>query len=159
VYNWRPFGYSYYVNPADNPCGQMPPIATQVKRYKDRACLIGNTQDPHQYYQARQGNPYDWRYAADDESSPYAGGNSHAGKVGDPIVAQIPFRDDYMVYGGTVSMWLLRGNPASGGSLDELTRETGIVSPEAYCLGPNNELYWMGITGLPNDGWILLLLA
>ncbi|HML73318.1 MAG TPA: hypothetical protein PKB02_02360 [Anaerohalosphaeraceae bacterium] len=148
VYNWRPFGYSYYANPADNPNGQMPPIATQVKRYKDRACLIGNTQDPHQYYQARQGNPYDWRYAADDESSPYAGGNSHAGKVGDPIVSQIPFRDDYMVYGGTSSMWLLRGNAASGGSMDELTRETGIVSPEAYCLGPNNELYWMGINGI-----------
>ena len=113
--------------------GEMPARVTIGNRYRGRASLSGNSVDPHQWYQARQDNPYDWEYAADDAQSPVAGTDAEAGKVGDIITAQIPYSDDYMLYGSIGSLWLLRGDAAAGGNLDNFSEKIGVITQTAWC--------------------------
>ena len=53
--------------------GAIPPRATIGDRWRGRACLTGNSIDPHQWYLSRQMNPYDMMYGEDDEQAAVAG--------------------------------------------------------------------------------------
>ena len=128
--------------------GSIVAQATMLKRYRNRLCLSGNTQDPHQWYQARQDDPYDFLYADEDAQSPVAGQDADAGKIGDIVTAQIPYGDDYFIYGTVGSLWVLRGDAASQGSLDELDNTVGVIDKDAWCKDNQKNLYVLDINGL-----------
>lgn len=128
--------------------GAMPARITMGCNYRARAALSGNSSDPHQWYQSRQANPYDWTYAADDAQSPVAGNDADAGKVGDIITAQIPYSDDFLIYASIGKLYLLRGDAAAGGSLDMLDENIGVVSPNAWCWDDQKNLYLLDLKGL-----------
>jgi hypothetical protein len=136
--------------------GAIPPRVTMGCNYRGRAALTGNSADPHQWYQSRQANPYDWIYAADDAQSPVAGNDAEAGKVGDIVTAQIPYSDDFMIYASIGSMYLLRGDAAAYGSLDLLNNKVGVVSQKAWCWGEKSgegkNLYILDLKGLYRIG-------
>jgi hypothetical protein len=122
--------------------------AAILKLYRNRLFLSGNPADPHQWYLSRQDNPYDFLYAADDEQSPVAGQDSKAGKIGDIVLDVIPYEDDYCLIAAVGSLWLMRGDPASGGSLDVLAGTVGLISKDAWCIDSNKNLYVLSPTGL-----------
>jgi hypothetical protein len=128
--------------------GVMPSKATLACLYRGRNVLSGNKNLPHQWYMSRQANPWDFMYIANDAQSPVAGGNSEAGELGDIITALIPFKDDYLIFGCANSIWVLRGDPAYGGSLDKIEDNTGIFGSRSWCWGPNNTMYFIGLNGL-----------
>lgn len=132
----------------DDEYGSMPPRATIGDRWRGRACLTGNSIDPHQWYLSRQMNPYDMTYGEDDDQSAVAGTDAKAGKVGDIITASIPYSDDYKVYGSIGDLWLLRGDPASGGTLDQLIEGIGIISNQAWCFDDAGNLYILDLKGM-----------
>ncbi len=141
-YDWTP-----YANDTTT-YGSMPPRATIGVNYRGRASLTGNSVDPHQWYKSRQANPYDWLYLADDAQSPVAGTDATAGKVGDIITAEVPYRDDYEIFGSIGSLWLVRGDPADNGSLDLLNGQIGIVTQQAWTFDDHENLYILDLKGL-----------
>lgn len=137
--------------------GQVPTGCPVIGRYRDRILLAGAPVAPHVWYFSRQSNPLDWDYSASatDGGRAVAGTSADAGTVGEPILAFIPHGDDYGVFGCENSLWLLRGDPAVGGSVDNLSRTVGIVSKGAWCWGPSGEIIFLsrdGIYMLPPGG-------
>jgi hypothetical protein len=153
IYNHTPCAH-----PTAGTNGAMPEKATLVCRYRGRVVYAGNPDYPFQWYMARQADPFDWLYAVNDAQAPVAGGNADAGEIGDVIQALIPRGDDYLIFGCSNTIWLMRGDPAAGGSLDELTATTGIYGPRSWCFDDAGFLYFWGRNGVyrmpPNFGGV-----
>lgn len=128
--------------------GSLPNSANIGDLFKGRVTLSGDKDNPHQWYQARQGDPFDFLYAKEDAQAPVAGHDAVAGRVGDILTSVIPYRDDYLIYGCAHEMWILRGDAAAGGSLDMLTNEDGTFGPKAYFFDANGNLYIVGMGGV-----------
>lgn len=128
--------------------GLIPTYATRVSKYRNRLCLSGDTANPHVGNQSRQDNPYDWLYMADDVQSPVATTNTEAGGVGDIITAQIPYKDDFILYAAIGEIWIQSGDLAAGGTLNLLSSVIGIVSDTAWCKDASNNLYVCDIKGV-----------
>ena len=128
--------------------GDMPSKAYLGCFYRSRCVLSGNPAEPHAFYMARSGNPWDWTYAANDAQSPYKDGLASAGQVGDIIRALIPRRDDYLVFGCNTSTWILQGNPCEGGQLYPVDDNTGIYGGTAWCWDMAGNLWFWGSNGI-----------
>jgi hypothetical protein len=55
----------------------------------------------------------------------------------EPIRALIPAAGDRLIFGCDSSLWLMSGNPASGGQLSALSRNIGVVGADAWCAMPD----------------------
>jgi len=146
----KPHWYDYTVYPTIGGLsfGTMPAKAYIGCLYRGRVVLSGNPEAPYQWYMSRQGNIWDFAYVANDAQSPVAGGNSDAGELGDIVKALIPYRDDYLIFGCATSMWIMRGDPAAGGSLDELDLTVGIFGANSWCFDNDGNLYFFGTNGI-----------
>jgi len=141
-YDWTPYG-----NDTTN-FGSMPTSAYLVARYRGRLVLSGHPNYPHQWYMAKVSNPWNWKYGETDPLSAVAGNNVDAGEIGDIVRALIPYGDDFLIFGCADSMHLMDGDPAFGGSIDELSNITGIYGPWAWCKDEDGNLYFWGSGGL-----------
>jgi hypothetical protein len=141
-YDWTVFGGN------TDTYGSLPDKATIGCLYRGRAVLSGNEDYPFQWYMSRQANLYDWNYASGDSQSAVAGGNADAGEIGDVVTALIPYKDDYLIFGCADSIWALRGDPAAGGSLNEISLTTGIYGPTSWCWDANDNMYFLGSGGI-----------
>jgi len=137
------------------PCtgGTFPPSkGAIITTYRDRLVwAVGSV-----WYMSRVGDPGDYNYAADvqDAGRAVAGTNSDAGMPGDPITGMVPVGYDFLVMFGEQTTWVLRGDPAFGGQLFNLSRKVGCVSPEAWCYGPDGSIFFLSKDGLyvvPSD--------
>lgn len=145
-----PHWYDWTVYAGSTTYGTMPTQAVLGCPWRGRACLSGDEDYPHQYYQARQENPWDWNYVSADVQSPVAGGGdpSIPGQVGDLVIAQIPFDRDHLIYGGANSLWVLTGDAAEGGTLNCFYDEGGVLGALAWCKDNSSNLYIMSTVGL-----------
>jgi hypothetical protein len=131
--------------------GDVPTGCRIVCLYRDRIVLAGADESPHLWYMSRSGDPYDWDADTpdtDDYERPFYAAAEVAGIVGEPVSALIPHTDDFLVFGCLSSLWVLRGDPAYGGQLDNLSREIGVLMDSAWCRGPSGEVYFLGRDGL-----------
>ncbi len=142
-----PHGYDWTVYPG-GASGSLPAKAYLGAWYRGRAVISGNPNDPHQWYMARQLNPFDFAYVANDAQSPVAGTNADAGKVGDIVRALIPFHDDYLIFGCASSMHYLQGDPAAGGELHSIDDFSGIFGAQSWCFDKGGDLYLYGSDGV-----------
>jgi len=128
--------------------GTMPEKAYIGCLYRGRTVLSGNPRYPYQWYMARQNNPWDWAYLANDSQAPVAGQDADAGQSGDIVRALIPYRDDYLIIGCSTSMWIMAGDPAIGGSLNAMDMTVGIFGPNSWCFDGEGNLYFWGTNGI-----------
>jgi len=128
--------------------GSLPNKAYLGCNYRGRAVLSGDPEHPHQWYMSRQLNPWDWEYGANDAQSPVAGGDADAGEIGDIIRTLIPYKDDYLINGCASSVWYIAGDPAEGGSLNELDLTVGMYGANSWCFDGKGYLYFFGTNGL-----------
>ena len=144
------YDYTVFGNNTDNAdnYGIMPSKVYQVCRYRGRIQLSGDPNYPHQWYQSRQLNPFDFLYVAGDAQSPVAGNNADCTEVGDIIKVAIPYSDDYLIYGCANEIWVMSGDAAFGGELNPLDTTTGILGDRAWCWDDKNNLYMLGTAGL-----------
>ena len=140
-YNWTVFGGSATF-------GVMPATAFDVKLYRGRLCLAKDEQYPHQWYQSRQRNPWNWLFGENDAQSAVRGGDADAGEIGDIVIAQIPYKDDFMVHACANTLWYLSGDAAEGGSINELDLTSGILGPKAWCWDDKENLFILSTKGL-----------
>lgn len=128
--------------------GSMPAKAYLITVYRGRLTLAGNPEYPNQWFMAKVADPFNWLYGADDPMSAVAGNNADAGQCPDIIRALISFHDDYLIFGCASTIWVLRGDPVAGGSLDNLSDTTGIFGSNSWCFDDNRNLYFWGSSGI-----------
>lgn len=135
---------------ADSGKGFVPAGCPLVCRYRDRLVWAGDPNNPHIWYMSRQGTPGDYNYGADvdDGQRAVGGASAPAGTVGEPIKALIPYQDDYLIFGLENSLWVMRGDPALGGSLDCISQNVGVVGAKSWCHGPNGEVIFLSRDGV-----------
>ena len=141
-YDWTP-----YANDTTN-YGSMPGQSYIVCRYRGRMVLAGHPNYPHQWYMSKMSSPFDWVYGSSDPLTAVAGNNADAAEIGDIVRALVPYGDDFLVFGCAGSIHILNGDPASGGSIDELSNTTGMFSPWSWCKDSKGDLYFFGNDGL-----------
>jgi hypothetical protein len=145
-YDWTVYGNSATY-------GVMPNYAGAGCNYRGRANITADQEYPHQWYQSRQYNPWDWNYAANDAQSPVRGGDADAGEVGGTMIVSIPYKDDFCIDACADSLWYLSGDAAEGGSINELDLTTGMLGDRAFCWDKDENLYMIttrGITRIPS---------
>jgi len=91
------------------------------------------------WYKSRILDPNDWDYGYDpnDASRAIGGTATTTGGIPDPILALITHSDQYMLFGSERSMWKLTTDPAYGGQITALSREVGVLGPNAWCNLPD----------------------
>lgn len=121
-----------------------------IALYRGRIVMSGLEEDPQNWFMSKAGDPFNWDYspATTTQTQAVAGNNSDAGLIGDVVTALIPFRDDYLVVGGASTVDVIAGDPAAGGRIDNITRGTGIVGPEAWTIDEANNIWFFGQNGL-----------
>lgn len=130
------------------PGGATPTNCFLCCNWRGRFVLAGDSNNPQNFYMSRVGVPTDWDYSRTDPAAAVAGNLSESGQIGEPIVALIPYTDDYMLIGCTNSLWMLQGDPADGGSIVRVSDQMGLVSPNSWCLDPAGQLYFIARGGL-----------
>ncbi len=128
--------------------GALPDFASLVCLYRGRVVLSGNKEYPYQWYMSRQNHPFDFNYTSNDAQTAVAGNNADAGELGDIVTALIPYKDDYLVFGCGSQIWFMAGDPAAGGSLNELDLTTGIYGAQSWCFDGGGNLYFWGTGGI-----------
>ena len=149
--------YTMYDDSADDIVAQWIPTSGQLPRnpklmtlYRGRIVLSGVASDPHNWFMSKVGDPFNWDYTPSTATviQAVAGNNSEAGLIGDFITALIPYNDDLLVIGGDHTIWIMSGDPAAGGSVDEVSDRTGILWGKAWTTGPKGEIYFAGTDGV-----------
>lgn len=144
-----PIWYDWTVYQGDTTTyGTMPAKAYLTCVYQARLVLAGNPEYPHQWYMSKAGDPFNFLYGADDPVSAVAGNNADATQCPDIIRSLISFHDDYLIFGCASTIWLLRGSPVAGGSLDNLSDTTGMFGANSWCFDDNRNLYFWGSGGI-----------
>ena len=143
----NPHWYDWTVYPGGT-FGAMPEKAYLICVYRGRLTLAGNPQYPNQWYMSKVADPFNWLYGADDPMSAVAGNNADAGQCPDIIRSLISFHDDYLIFGCASTIWILRGDPVAGGSLDNLSDTTGMFGSNSWCFDDNRNLYFWGSGGI-----------
>jgi len=128
--------------------GQVPTGNPLMARYIDRMVLAGSEIAPQIWYMSRQGDETDWDYSQSDSQRAIAGTTREAGVPGGCITALVPYKDDYLLIGCLDSLWLMRGDPGYGGSLDNVSKNVGVVGKAAWCVGPNGEFIFLSRHGI-----------
>jgi hypothetical protein len=128
--------------------GTITASAYLVCLYRGRLVLSGNPNYPHQWYMSKIGDPFNWVYSSTNPLSAVAGNNTDAGEVGDIVRALIPFGDDFLVFGCANSVHILDGDAVSGGSIDEVSDDTGMFSWNSWCKDEDGNLYFYGNHGI-----------
>jgi len=128
--------------------GSLPAGCTLACLYRGRLVLAAPATDPQNFFASRVGVPTDWDYGQTDSAAAFAGNASTSGRVGDPIVALISFSDDYLLIGGDHNLWIMRGDPGFGGSIDLVSEAIGILGSNAWCKSPDGAVYFVGTGGL-----------
>lgn len=128
--------------------GQVPTGCPCIAVYRQRLVLAGQPIAPHAWFMSRQADSTDWDYSQEDAAAAVAGTTANAGQVGEDITALCAFSDDFLLFGCPNSLWVMRGDPLAGGSLDNLSRNVGVVSRGAWCRGPSNEFIFLSRDGL-----------
>jgi hypothetical protein len=143
----NPHWYDWTVYPG-GASGTMPAKAYLGCLYRGRCGLSGNPDYPHQWYMSKIGDPWDWVYSSTDPLTAVAGNNADAGEIGDIIRALIPYKDDYLIFGCATSIWVLTGDPAASGEIDEVDSTVGMFGANSWCFDGQGNLYFFGTGGV-----------
>ena len=141
-YNWTSFGND------TTTYGSMPSKAYMVTCYRGRLVLSGDINYPNRWWMSKVADPWSWLYTSNDPLSAVSAQNADAGELGDIVTALIPYGDDYLIMGCSHSIYMVTGDPAAGGRVDELSTTVGIFSQNSWCKDSHDNLYFFGTNGL-----------
>ena len=140
--------WTVYPTIGETTYGTMPVKAYLGCLYRGRNVLAGNPNYPHQWYMSKTGDPWNWVYASTDPLTAAAGNAADAGETGDIIRALIPYKDDYLIFGCASTIWVLTGDPAAGGEIDEVDLTVGMFGANSWCFDGDGNLYFWGTGGI-----------
>lgn len=160
------FGFTYIVDGSGDPkklqlstntmvaftesAGTVVQNATIAAAWRGRLLLSGIEAEPQNIYASALGDPLDWDTGVSPatESMAWALNLSTLGLVGQPIHALMPISDDVCLVGCEQSLWIIRGDLAANGSVDNISETVGVLNQNAWCRGPDGSVFFLGPNGL-----------
>jgi hypothetical protein len=100
------------------------------------------------WYKSRQNDYEDWDYSQGDAQAAVAGTSSTAGTPGEAVTAGFSHSDDYAILATKNSIWRITGDPAAGGSLNNISSTIGIIGKKAWCITPENIIVFLATNGV-----------
>jgi hypothetical protein len=97
---------------------------------------------------SRQGDPEDWDFSVTDVGGAVDLGIANAGQIGDVVTSLTPHADNCLLIGCPSSMWILLGDPRTGGQLANLSKTIGVVDRNAWCTTPDGLFVFLSADGL-----------
>lgn len=131
--------------------GSIPHRCKAIALFRDSLWFANDAQAPNVWYKSRNGDPLDYDYGADsgDYNRAVAGTNADAaGRVGDDIISLMPRGDEFMVFGCRSSIYEMRGDPAAGGQIVNLSRAVGVLDVQSFTYSPEGALLFLSRNGL-----------
>lgn len=123
--------------------------ARLIALWRGRIVLSGLLLDGANWFMSASDAPGDFDYSPVSQSptQAVAGNNSRLGKIGDQITALMAWNDDELIFGEDGSIWIMRGDPMTGGELDMVTDQIGVAFGEAFTRDPKGNIFFMSNTG------------
>lgn len=128
--------------------GTLPSGCTLATVWRDRLVLAAPRDNPQNFFFSRVGTQTDFDYSQLDTAAAFAGNASTAGRIGEPIVALIPFTEDKLLIAGDHNLWMVTGDPADGGTIDLVSDAIGTLGAKAWTKAPDGTIYMVGTGGL-----------
>lgn len=130
--------------------GTVPTGCNCIAVWRDRLVLGGGIVTPHGLFMSRIGDPQDWDYfpAEPDAGQPVSLTLSDAGQVGDIITAISPHADNCLVIGCLTSIWMVQGDPADGGQVNNISQQIGVIDSDSWCVSPENIFIFLSQDGI-----------
>ena len=128
--------------------GKMPDEPTILALYRGRIVQSGDKNSPHVVYLSEQANPFNFAYGTENATSASALTGGYAGNIGDIVTTAVPYKDDYMILGCSQTMWLMRGDPAAGGSTDQISFTAGLFDKTSFAWDSEDNLYFLDSNGI-----------
>jgi hypothetical protein len=115
-----------------------------IATWRGRTVLSGLLKDPQNIFFSKVGDPTNFDYAPVSPSAIDAVAMNLAqfGLIGDLVTALIPFSDDVLIVGTDHEVWSIQGDPAAGGSANQVTSAVGIAWGQAWCQDPTGRVYF-----------------
>lgn len=118
--------------------------------YRGRIVLSGMRSDPQNIFMSAVNNPLDFDYSPVSQTPTQAialNASRGLGIMGDAVTCLIPWSDDYLFVGCDHSIYLVSGDPASGGRIDLVTSVIGMAWGRPYCIGPDGTVFFFSSRG------------
>jgi hypothetical protein len=80
-------------------------------------------------------------------ATPISSQNSQFGLVGSEITCIIPYKDQFLIFGGVGTIDILRGDPAAGGQVSNIATGIGIFGPKSWTWDDAGNLYFVDLNG------------
>jgi hypothetical protein len=129
--------------------GTLPEKCALATVYRSRV-VLGRAQDaPQNWFMSAVDDAGNWDFFPPTLTvdMAVAGNNTQASQCPDIINALISVSDDYMIFGGDHSIWLLRGDPLEFGGFHQVSKTIGIAYGNAWTQGPDGTLFFFGSKG------------
>lgn len=123
--------------------------ARLIETWRGRTVLSGLLEDSQNWFMSAVSDPTDFDYSPTSQTptQAVAGNNSRLGLIGDAITSLMAFTDDELIFGGNTTLYVMRGDPMSGGEVDLITNSVGVAFGRAFCQDPRGTIYFMSNTG------------
>ena len=134
---------------------------TIIDKFMGRIVMSGKADEPQNWFMSAFGDPNDWAVDGTVElGGAVSGASGRLGELADPVTALAPSGDTRLIIGASNSMFAMTGDPSNPAtSIVTLSRDIGIVGPDAWCYGPNKIMYFISENGLyaiqPNEYSVL----
>lgn len=146
-----------YYDPADNtvktwaasagalPVDEDDNAPRLICTWRGRIVLSGLVKDPQNWFMSAVSDPTDFDYSPEFTSptQAVAGNNSPLGFIGDVINCLIPYSDDTLIFGGDHTIYIMRGDPMSGGQIDLVSDIIGMAFGQPWCKDPYGTVYFV----------------
>lgn len=133
-----------------NTSGSIPRRCILIASWRGRLVLAGDPDDRHNWHMSAAGDAQDWDTSPSIiTSSTAVSGNSaeQIGRVPDIVNAIIPYSDDVLLWGCDHSIYMMRGDPMTGGTLDLVNDQIGMAFGKPWTRGPDGRIYFFGSRG------------
>jgi hypothetical protein len=130
--------------------GLIPKRCALIESWRSRLILAGDRDNRHALYMSAQGDATDWDFfppTPNSKQAIYTALMPQGDELPDIINCLVPYSNDWLLIGCDRSIWLMRGDPAAGGTLDLITNQSGMAWGRPYCFGPDGELYYFASQG------------
>ena len=129
--------------------GKLPARCRLIETWRGRVVLSGDPEDPQNWYMSGVSDATKWDFSPSVPTAGDAisGNTTRAGLSPDLVNALVPYNDDLLVLGGDHQLWVLRGDPLTGGAFDLISDVTGMAWGRPWCKDPAGRLYFFGSRG------------
>lgn len=129
--------------------GSVPLACTIAVTWRGRLVLSGQEDLPQNIYMSKAGDPTDWNYSPGVPNALQAIdlNASDAGRIGQPVIALVPYHDDTLLIGCDHGLYVVTGDPAAGGTVEAISDGIGFTTRDGWCMSPDGTIYFVGTSG------------